>query len=310
MDTFVQGVQLATLDSLDNKGPGVNYTDIMATKADHAAELQACLKDIDGAQQRLRALLIGEHGIQQLDQEMVGDIAAAIRAQIVELVGCVHHLENYAIGDMSYTATAEAANSRKPPRKFERIVGADGFVRPTWDWDRWNKKDTEQQVRELHDAGYSFARDHQGDWLLIRHRAPNRAQAVVGRITALESRCKPTTTTKTGCRLEVPGGGLGLQRRVFFRREPGLHSSMSSPAPGLTCFPRIGAHTTTSADSARPLAEYCSLEGVDCSHQFVALFLADLVVSISATTGFALQQLIDERRAEALAADGELPGGP
>jgi hypothetical protein len=59
--------------------------------------------------------------------------------------------------------------------------------------------------------------------------------------------------------------------------------------------------------STLPLGEYASLVGVECEHQFIALFLADTVLSISEATGFDLASYIDEQRREALATD-ESPG--
>ncbi len=59
---------------------------------------------------------------------------------------------------------------------------------------------------------------------------------------------------------------------------------------------------------SKPLSEYASLAGAECEHQYVALFLADMAVSVATAPEFDLQALIDRTRAKALATD-EPPGG-
>ena len=60
---------------------------------------------------------------------------------------------------------------------------------------------------------------------------------------------------------------------------------------------------------AGPLAEYCSLESVECEHQYANLFLADAIIRIAEKTQFALQPFLDEERSRALALDEPPLGG-
>lgn len=49
------------------------------------------------------------------------------------------------------------------------------------------------------------------------------------------------------------------------------------------------------------LAEYQTLIGAECEHQVAALYLARLLLAVAEETGYNLQQLIDDQRADMLA---------
>ncbi len=56
--------------------------------------------------------------------------------------------------------------------------------------------------------------------------------------------------------------------------------------------------------STDPLAEYLTLLGPTCEHQVQTLFLTGLLLSVADETGFDLDQLIAQERAETLVVEG------
>ena len=60
---------------------------------------------------------------------------------------------------------------------------------------------------------------------------------------------------------------------------------------------------------AGPLAEYCAMEGVQCEHQYSALFMADAIVRIAEKIQFPLKAFLDNERTRALAASADEPPG-